>query len=294
MLTSRISSRTIAMGSLDNLQASQARSAKLQQQLSSGNALSKPSDNPVATNDALRYRTEIGVNEQYQRNNADGQAWLVTQDTALQDSVQVMQRVRSLVVQAGNTGVNDAVSRRALGLEIESLKENLLSSANTEYLGRAVFAGTKAVDAAFDAAGAYQGDGGAVTRSVAAGVEVQVNVTGAAAYGDTFAVLDQLAARLKGDTSVTKEESAFLDDVDAALKRLTDSLATVGARTNQLTALEETSATRLDQLNETLNSAEKIDIAKTLVEFNLQQTAYQSALSATARVIQPTLLDFLR
>ncbi|WP_337062947.1 flagellar hook-associated protein FlgL [Kineococcus sp. G2] len=293
MLTSRISSRTIAVGSLNNLQASQARSARLQEQLSSGNALRKPSDDPVATNDALRYRTEIGVNEQYQRNNADGQAWLTTQDTALQDSVNVVQRVRNLVVQGANTGGNDALARRALGLEVESLRANLLASANTEYLGRAVFAGTRAVDTAFDEAGAYRGDAGAVTRSVAAGVEVTVNVTGADAYGDVFTVLDDLAATLKGEAS-TKEVGAFLTDVDAGLKRLTDSLATVGARTNQLEALQDTSTARLDQLNETLVSAEKIDIAKTLVEFNLQQTAYQTALSATARVIQPTLLDFLR
>lgn len=47
-------------------------------------------------------------------------------------------------------------------------------------------------------------------------------------------------------------------------------------------------------LRGSLAQVENIDLPKTIVELQMQQVAYQAALGATAKVIQPTLLDFLR
>ncbi|NIZ93049.1 flagellar hook-associated protein FlgL [Kineococcus rubinsiae] len=292
---SRITNRSIAVGSMTNLQASMNRSNKLQEQLSSGQVLSKPSDDPVVTNNSIQYRTEIGVQEQYGRNNLDGQAWLNSADAALQDSVKVMQRVRDLTVQAANTGANDTTARRAIAIEVDSLKENLLSSANTKYLGRPIFAGTKIGDVAFDATGAFQGDAGVVARRVGPNVDVAANVSGEGAFGDdgaTFAMLTDLSTALKSGSGAGIND--FITKVDTGLGLLKDSLSTVGARTNQLEALKDTSDARVDSLTDSHNDITAIDLPKTLIEYNLQKTAYETALASTAKVIQPTLMDFLR
>ncbi|WP_166609037.1 flagellar hook-associated protein FlgL [Kineococcus siccus] len=299
---SRITNRSLAVGSLNNLQASLDRSQRLQEQLSSGKVLRKPSDDPVVTNNSIQYRTEIGVNEQYGRNNLDGQAWLNTADTALKGAVDAMQTIRGLTVQAASTGGNTAESRRAIARQIDSLKEEVLQSANTKYLGRSVFAGTRATDTAFTAdttttppTYAYAGNSAAVARRVGPDVDVQVNVPGEEAFGtagETFAMLTRLSDKLKSGDSTGI--GGFLDEIDAGLGRLKDSWSAVGARTNQLTALKDVSDTRIDSLTDSDNEITSVDLPKTLIEYNLQKVAYESALGVTAKVIQPTLMDFLR
>jgi flagellar hook-associated protein 3 FlgL len=292
----RITNRSMATGSLTNLQASLARSQKLQEQMSSGNILTKPSDDPVVTNNSMQYRTEIGVNEQYGRNNADGQAWLAEQEDALTGSVTALQRIRDLTVQAANTGANDPSARKAAAIEVETLRDEILKSANREYLGRPVFAGTEDTGTAYakqpDGSYAYLGNTEAVKRRVGASVDVTVNTPGPAA--STFAALTELAAKLRGTYTGTESISKSLDHVDAALDRAKDGRSSIGARTNQLTSLQDSSEARVDSLTASLTEIEKIDLPKTIIDYQLQDTAYQTALSVTAKVIQPTLMDFLR
>ncbi|MFB9378783.1 flagellar hook-associated protein FlgL [Kineococcus gynurae] len=305
-MVDRISSRTIAMGSLANLQASQARSAKLQEQLSSGKTLTKPSDDPVAANNAMTYRNELGVQEQYAKANLDGQGWLSVQDTAMQSAVDAMQRARDLAVQAGNTGALDANSLRAIGQEMGAVNQIVLAAANTKFLGHSVFAGAKG---SADTAGAYdkttfayQGDTTAITRRVAPGLDVQVNVTGSETFGggttpadNTFVLLDTLSKQLMGTLPAgTTPVADPLTAIDAAFQRLMDARAKVGATTNQLQALSTSGDTRTDQLTASLSDIEDIDLPKTIIDVKLQDNAYQAALSATAKIIQPTLMDFLR
>jgi flagellar hook-associated protein 3 FlgL len=273
--------------------------------MSSGNILTKPSDDPVVTNNSMQYRTEIGVNEQYGRNNADGQAWLAEQEDALTGSVTALQRIRDLTVQAANTGANDPSARKAAAIEVETLRDEILKSANREYLGRPVFAGTEDTSTAYakqpDGSYAYLGNTEAVKRRVGASVDVTVNTPGPDVFGagsdpaaSTFAALTELAAKLRGTYTGTESISKSLDHVDAALDRAKDGRSSIGARTNQLTSLQDSSEARVDSLTASLTEIEKIDLPKTIIDYQLQDTAYQTALSVTAKVIQPTLMDFLR
>ncbi|GAB7189374.1 flagellar hook-associated protein FlgL [Kineococcus sp. NUM-3379] len=299
----RVSSRTTAMSSLQNLQQSSARHNKLQEQLTSGKAISKPSDNPIAASNALRYRTEIGANEQYARNNANGQALLDTQEESLKSGLGLLQRVRDLTVQAASTGGSSPAARKAAAIEVRSLQASMLGAANATHLGRPVFAGTADSSTAFtansDGTFTYNGNAGEVTRRVGPDLDVQVNVLGTEAFGggttaatSTFVALEELAAKLEGTNPGAI--AASLADMDVAIGRVTAALTTVGARGNQLSALADANEVRGDALNHALDEVEGIDFGKAMIEYNLQQTAYQAALSATAKVIQPTLLDFLR
>ncbi|GAA4980603.1 flagellar hook-associated protein FlgL [Kineococcus glutinatus] len=298
-MLSRISTRTTAMTSLANLQTNQSRNQRLQEQITSGKSIAKGSDNPVAAGEALRTRAEIAATEQHLRNNADGRTWLTVQEGALDGALDGLQTARSRAVQAASTGTLDASARKGIAAELRAIRDNLLGAANTEHLGRPVFAGAKAgVSEAYSATGAYQGDGNAISRTVAPGVDVQVNVPGSTAFGsgttasaNTFVALDELIAAVDaGDAGAI---TAGIGTIDAGLDRVKGALATIGARSNQLTALQDTTEARAVHLSATLEDVEGVDMAKAMVEFSLQNTSYQAALAATAKVIQPTLLDFL-
>jgi flagellar hook-associated protein 3 FlgL len=293
-VTLRVTQRSISASSSANLQHNLLRMQRLQEQLSSGRQLGRPSDSPTGTVSALRLRADLRRGEQLVRNANDGIGWLATADTTLTQGLEALGRVRELALRGRNAAMGDE-DRAAIATEVEGLRDHLLALANTTYLGRPIFSGTSAAPAAYDATGTYQGDTGAISRTVLDGVSVQVNVTGPEVFGpagaDVFAVLTDLADHLRLDPA---QLDGDVTAIDARMLDLKTGLAQVGARYHQVeTMRDRTEGARLDAQN-ALAEVESVDLPKAITELKLQEVAYQAALAATARVIQPSLVDFLR
>ncbi len=292
----RITQSSIAASSVANLQASLARGARLQEQLSSGKTINRPSDSPTGTVSSLSLRSRIAANEQYSRNAADGSAWLGTVDSTLQSVNSRLQRVRDLTLSATSTGNMDADSRRAIATEVGSLRGELMGLANTRNAGRPLFGGTTAGLQAFDPTTyAYVGDSGQITRRLDDATTIEVGADGQAVFGSgsgsVFALLDDIAANVVADPTALAGNLTALDGrMASVLQTLTD----VGVRQNRVTGAGTTADDRALALGTTLSDVENIDLPKTILDLQLQNTAYQTALQATAKVLQPSLMDFLR
>ena len=83
-------------------------------------------------------------------------------------------------------------------------------------------------------------------------------------------------------------------DLDRAVDRVVSALGEIGARANRLATVKGAAEADLDNLTNSLSEVESADLPKTIVELQMQEVAYKAALGATARAIQPSLLDFLR
>ena len=307
----RITQRTVSSTMLGGLQANLGKMQKIQEQLSTGRQVNRPSDSPVKTVEALQYRSNIKRAEQYVSNAEDGLARLGTADAALTDALDLLGRARVLVLQ-GLDDASNAEGRAALAAEIKALRDGLVGVANTRYLDRPLFAGNKLTPDAFDrATGQYVGETrlpsdpaavGQVLRSVGPGTDVQVNVLGPSVFGDNgsddqlFAVLDEIAAALVSTDAATRHArlDGGLVKLDRAVDRVVSALGEIGARANRLATVKGTAEADLDNLTNSLSEVESADLPKTIVELQMQEVAYKAALGATARVIQPSLLDFLR
>jgi flagellar hook-associated protein 3 FlgL len=293
---SRVTQRMMVSQSLQGLESNQSRLAAAQRRTTSGKAISRPSDDPSATMTALRLRSEKARSDQWTRNAQDGQAWLGTVDTTLSSMNAQVRRVRELTIQGMNTGAMSATARNAIASEIDGLRQNLLSNANTTYLGRPLFGGTTSAATAYDAAtGAYTGDSSVVAREVGDGVSVRVDVTGPEAFGpagaDLFTVLASIANDLRTNTGNLGTD---LSSLDAVSERMTTAMADVGTRYNRIEAALSSLALRTDNLTASLSEVEDVDMARSIYDLNVAQVSYQAALGATAKVIQPSLMDFLR
>jgi flagellar hook-associated protein 3 FlgL len=284
---------------LAGLQANQGRLSQLQLQLSSGRQLNKPSDDPVGTDQAMQYRTEMARANQYQRNGKDGLAWLGTADGALQSGVSILQRLRVLTTQAANTGAGDANARAAIGAEVASLKSDMLGVANTTYLGRPIFGGTTSNSSAYlqDSTGSvtYQGDTGTVTRSLGSNTAVQVNVNATDAFGpsggDVFAVFDTILSDLQTNPANLTND---LGGIQQSLDRMSNAQSIEGAAYNRITNMINLAAAHVDTLTGNLSDVENVDTAKAATELTMQQVSYQASLAAMSKVLQLSLTDFLR
>jgi flagellar hook-associated protein 3 FlgL len=163
-------------------------------------------------------------------------------------------------------------------------------------MDRPIFAGTSASNVAYDPNGTFVGDTDAVRRNVGPGVTVQVNVTGPQAFGapgaDLFTTLANLANDLRNNPAAVS--TTDLGAIDTAANRVRNALGEVGARSAQLTTTKTRSDDLLLNLRDSLSKIEDIDLPKVATDLQIQQVSYQAALAATARVIQPSLVDFLK
>lgn len=293
-MSTRITQQLMVDRSLFSLQTGLRRLAQSQEHISTGRLINRPSDSPTGTNDAMRLRAQLSADAQHATNAQSGLDYLARTDSTLTSMVDNVQRARDLIVQGGSTGSAGPDARAALAAELTQIREALLDLANTEHLGRPLFGGTDTGDT-YLADGTFAGDANEVSRTIGEGQVVNVNVTGPAAFGpDGNNVFDVLATAITNMTSNPDALGASLSAIDVVQDRMLAAQADVGARVNRI----EDAVTRLAdaELDHTaaLSEIENVDIAKAVVDLQMQEVAYQAALGATARVLQPSLMDFLR
>jgi len=217
-----------------------------------------------------------------------------------------MQRIRELAVNAAN-GTNDDSARKAIADEIKELTDQITIVANTAYGSKYIFAGTNVTQQPYQegfGASNWAGNNEELQLEIGVGVKLTINLTDSSMnnfFADTgtdpddFGVIS-FCAGLADDI-----EAGNLDAVNAALTtadKFIDNLltarSTIGAKVNRL----ELQQSRLDstQISYTslLSQNEDADIAEVIMNLKMQESVYRASLAAGARIIQPSLVDFLR
>ena len=296
MTAFRVTERSIATNVLVGLQGNLSRLGDIQQRLSSGKQISKPSDSPTGTVASMQYRGDLAAARQYSRNSDDGLGWLGTADTALSSMMSQVERVRELTLQGISNGAGGSSDARlAIATEVNQVHDATIGLANTRYGDRPIFGGTTAGNSAYDMAGNYLGDNGVVQRTVGDNVKVQVATDGPSVFGVGGGQLFQIMADVANDLRTNPANlSSDLDRLDTVTTTLKAVQSSVGARYNQVTQMQQFADDRVDALTSQLSDVEDIDLPKTISDMQLQQVAYQAALAASAKVVQPSLVDFLR
>jgi flagellin-like hook-associated protein FlgL len=292
----RITQKAVALTSLQGLNRNLDTLGTLQNQLTSGRLINAPSDSPTGTNRAMQTRSEQAAVAQQARNISDAKGWLEQTDSTLRTMLETTRRVRDLTVQGLNSGGLTDQARQALATEVTSLRESLVTLANTKSQGRPIFGGITAGPEAYDTTtGAWTGLAGApVTRQISDTEALRVDVTGLEAFGTAPADLFTVVASIGTDlTAAPAALGGHLTDLDAIMAGMQSAVADIGARGARLERVESINADRTLTLSSQLAETENIDLPNTIMRLQMQQVGYQAALSATAKALQPTLLDFL-
>lgn len=293
-MISRVTSSAMTQTAMRQLQSNLSELARLQEQATSQRAFAAPSDDPAAAAAALALHAEQRRTEQYARNIDDGLAWVTAADTAITASTALLGRIRDLTAQGANDGALDATAKEALAVELEGIGKELLAQANSRLLGRSVFAGTSDT-AAFAADYSHSGVPGAeVTRRVSDAASVRVDTDGAAVFGtgddSVFALVDKIVADLRSGTNVGPR----LGEIDSRRTAMLGVQGSVGTRQSQIERAKEAAVHNSVSLESRRTAVEDVDSIEVLVRLQAQELVYRSALAVNARVLQPSLMDFLR
>jgi flagellar hook-associated protein 3 FlgL len=310
---SRVTQQSASILMVADLQTGLAQLTQLQEEAATGKSINQPSDNPAGTSEVLALNTQLGRFQQYSSNISDGQAWLNTADTTLGSVVKGLDQVQTDVLSGANATAQANGGSQALSQEVLSIKQELLSLASSTYNNRPIFSGTYGVvpypqggasgvsdptSSSYDADVAYSYAGGSapVTRVVSPGQSVNVSLTGQQVFGSgstsVFALLDTISQDLAtGNTSALS--GSDLTQLQTALSAATQAQGTVGALGASLatdaTVVSSKVAAIQDQVS-TLTDASEDQVA---AQLDLEETSYQAALETTAKIIQPSLVQFL-
>jgi flagellar hook-associated protein 3 FlgL len=292
-MITRVTTVTMMRAASENLQAASSELLKLQNQASSQKAIGVPSDDPSATAAALRTRAAQAANAQYARNIQDGSEWLTTIDSTLGNVNNLLQSATNLTVQGANDGAMSPSAKEAIAVELESIRDALISAANTTYLGRSVFAGNSDTGAAFDANYAYSGGDGTVERRITDGTTIRVDADGATIFGtganSVFAEIDRIAADLRAGVNIGPRLTALTGWSESA----SSGRATAGAQQSTLITAAASQKSKDVALEAQRVSLEDVGLADIVLRLTTQETMYQAALAVSSRALQPTLMDFL-
>jgi flagellar hook-associated protein 3 FlgL len=290
----RVTQQSTIAGAQQRLQTTQARYNAAIEQATSQKRVTKPSDDPVAAGAGMAARSGQRAAEQYGRNINDAKNWLGTIDSSLTTATDLLLRVRDLTMQAASTGTQSQESRDALATEIDALRQDLLNVANTTLLGRNVFAGTSAAAQAFTGEPPVADPGtGEVLRRVGEGQSVRVDADGAALFGSgtgsVFALLDDLSAEIRNGDPV----GSRLKDLDASRQTLLLGQTDIGARYAAIERASDALGESTALLESTRSAAEDIELAEAALNLSSRELSYQAALSATAKVLNTSLMDYI-
>ncbi len=178
----RISTLQVYRQASDSLMKSLSEMYRLNEQISSGKRINKPSDDPTGTSRAMAYKVSIAAGEQCLGNIEGAASALTSADSALSSVNTALTRVKALAVQGASGTATDS-SRAALAAEVGQLRDQLLSLANTKVGGDYIFSGFQTDTAAFDTSSyAYRGDSGAINVGIGGGMLLSQNVPGDAVF----------------------------------------------------------------------------------------------------------------
>lgn len=404
----RVTQSMLSNSNLKYISKNYDRLGTIQDQLMTGKKITKPSDDPVVAMKGMRYRTQVVEVKQFQRNLNEAFTWMDNADAALEETTQVLHRIRELTVQASNDSY-DPVARANISKEIEKLQEHLVSLAETKVGDSYIFNGTDTSNSPINTNEidmdmskfvdwmkvpgnipkeyeiSFQGqtykynvtsgdfivepmvdiknpayaadptnepetitkptasinidpstgkikhrnlealehrDGELVEVSkelndtknlvlskstsvssntqdvrieVMKGVTIPINIRSQNAYStNLFGGIESIKKMLNDPTTTGTDITKALNNIDAMTNDVVATRAELGAQVNRVEMVNDRLLQQEVVAKQTLSDNEDIDFEQVIIDLTVQESLHRASLAVGARIIQPTLMDFLR
>ncbi len=304
----RITNNMLVNNMMYNMANNLERMDRIQQQLATGKKIAAPSDDPIVASRSLKMRTDVAEIHQYKRNVEDAGSWLEITEASLQNLGDLLHRARELAIQGANGSLTTEDASK-ISIEVEQLKKQAVHLSNTTYAGRYIFSGFKTdqnlIDEAtglynitVETAGLLRED---IKYEIGIGDKININVLGSELFGGAGTAgtppkliedLDNFITALNtGDQAGVR---TAIDRIDENIDNLLMVRADVGARTNRLDLTKNRLMADDTNFTKLMSQNEDADIAEVIMKLKNEENVYRASLAGGARIIQPTLVDFLR
>lgn len=303
----RVSSNVTYNDFIKNLNRNAVKVQKTLNQLSSLKEVSQSSDNPLLVSKIMNLNVALGQNATYAQEIKDSISWSDTQDGALSSVGESMARIRTLIQASGTAtaGKDEIIANKN---EIQQEMRSLVDSLNTNFDGRYVFSGQATDKIPFEVVETngevtgikYNGSANSMPREIADGVTIDLVTDGSKMMevdGDTLTGFfeDVMTALNTGEDG---DKEALSGDLMARLDKFSgnfvDNRTRIGAVANRLKAAQGRNETEKLSLTQSLSDRQDVDIAEKYMEYQNQMLAYQTTMAMGTKIMQTTILDYVR
>ena len=300
----RITQESLSRTTLSNIKLNYKKMQEIQEKLSSGKQINRPSDDPSGTRKVLGLKAEEFQVQQYLDNTETAKEQINFTSNTLESIQEIFTKIKGLAIQASSETLGQS-DRKIIANELDELLESVLQNANTDNNGRYIFSGTKTLTSAFTAtldsngnisSVSYNGNNEEIKYQTGPNTFIQVNLPGGKLFQDNkaFSTLISLRDSLKADTFDSSAFSELRKTLDTAADALSIEITTFGAKANRLEMTTNSLENSQTALKELISYTEDADIASLIMNLKHQENVLQASLQTGAKIIQPTLLDFLR
>ena len=306
----KISTSQLYDSAINQMNRQQSNVAEMQAKLASGKSLVKPSDDAEKATLIQRLNSAMQRQDVYELSLDRADSRIRMEETALASAQDMLQRIRQLSIQ-GNSDTLSSSDRIVIAKEISSLRDGLVSLANTEdESGNYIFSGTAVKTPAFserpDGIIAYQGNQNQISVDISEYRKVSINRPGDAVFssvsrtnddGDQemvsfFAVISDFINALESGSE--SDLSQGLTEVSVLADEMALSLADVGSRMNTVDSQRDILADAKLRYQELLSNAEDLDYATAVTKLSAQVLSLEAAQASFAKISQLNLFNYLR
>jgi flagellar hook-associated protein 3 FlgL len=297
----RITQKMIANQVNTNLSRNVEKLLNTQSHISSGKRIMEASDDPVGIAISLNYHKSLDSMDQYIRNISNARSGLEGGESVLGDFNEELNRAKEIAI-AQVTGTASPETRNVAAEEVRKIRDQLIQLANTKQGDRYMFGGLKTTESPFDTdidsplwSPAFRGNEGEVSVMIGDGLPMDISVSGKQAFDSGVNPVEVLTNLINGleanDQTLISDQ---LDPLDQAQLQITNERASAGARLNRLDSTESHWQNYKVNFSQMLSDVEDIDLTQAVTDLTVQQSAYQASLNSASKIIQPSLMDYLR
>jgi len=292
----RITSTMSYLNLLQQINRAQERAQAAQNQVSSGKKVLNPSDDPTAAADIVHLTSEGAEADQYARNVTFAQSKLQVTDGVLDNVQQMVERARTL----GQSSLGDLTTTASANIaELNGLRDQILSAANTSYLGRFIFGGSVTTTPPYvknpDSTVSYNGNSAVMSLQVTRSTTLPTQVAGNEIFSGAINIFDVIS------DLTTAIQSGDKTGIDAAVTKLgqfddtvSDARSKVGGYLNLAGDVQSQLSTANVARSSNLSQEQNADLPTAISEMTLSQQSLQATLAVAARVPQLSILDYLQ
>ena len=323
----RITNASMVRSHLYDTQNNLTNMSKINQQISTGKVINTVSDDPHKAIKIMNINNELKYTEKYNSNIDETVGWMNTTDGALESTGNLLNEIKETILKVGN-GTYSQNEMKSLNADINEKIKQLADTLNSTYGGKYLFAGTNVDDAPItvienpdgtvklefskDKNGQTIPNTDDLKADISSGINIDYNISVGEILnikdgnGNTVNLLDEInnLSTLMNDIANGDEQTAakaketLLNDtkgkIDTLFDHVVNERTSLGVRVSTAEKIKELNDEDILNIQDVLSKTQDTDVVEKFIELKSAEMIYQASIQVGAKLIQPTILDYIR
>lgn len=300
----RVTNSNMTNRYIQNMQSNSKRLDKINTQLSSQSVINKVSDDPYKAIQAINLKNEISNVEKLNSNSTEILGWAEHTDGTLDTIGSTISEIKTLLLSV-NSGSQET-EIKSIQKEIIEKTKQISELFNATYGGQNIFSGSatgdKAVEIDTPATGGIiiqktaTANNDSLKCEISPGVSITYNITvdEVTNNGELFDTLNEAISIFNTMPINMDKLNKLQDKLDSSINLILDARSTTGAKMNSIENMRENNTANLEKMTETLSIIKDVDVVEKSVELKAAELAYSASLQVGVKLLQNTILDYIR